>query len=118
MRNVFNTKIADKFKEGRLSTDGDKPELTEWADLLEEDEDFAAEFNRLFDNTDVVEADDEFDPDSFRKTKSYRPTYSRGPPCPASWPKQPLWQPGQSPQTPSRLRQRRLRQITPLGGCS
>ena len=58
-------KIAEKFKEGRLSSDGDMPKLEEWADLLEDDEDFAAEFNRLFDNTDVKEADDTFDPDSF-----------------------------------------------------
>ena len=63
---VFTDKIADKFKEGRLSLDGDsKPKLEDWADLLEEDEQFAEEFNRLFDNTDVPEADDEFDPDSY-----------------------------------------------------
>ena len=61
----FNNKIADKFKEGWIATEGDKPSLQEWADLLEEDEDFAAEFNRVFDNEDIAEADDEFDPDSF-----------------------------------------------------
>jgi len=61
----FNEKISHKFKEGRLATDGDMPRLDEWADLLEDDDDFAAEFNRLFDNTDVPEADDQFDPDSF-----------------------------------------------------
>ena len=61
----FNNKIADKFKEGRIATEGDKPSLQEWADLLEEDDDFATEFNCVFDNEDVAEADDEFDPDSF-----------------------------------------------------
>ena len=63
--NDFNTKIAAKFKEGRLHQDGDKPVLQDWEDLLEDDPDFAAEFNRLYENTDVPEADDNFDPDSF-----------------------------------------------------
>ena len=62
---VYSDKIRDKFKEGRLSVPGDRPKLEDWADLLEDDQDFADEFNRLFDNTDVPEADDEFDPDSF-----------------------------------------------------
>ena len=31
----FNNKIVDKFKEGRIATEGDKPSLQEWADLLE-----------------------------------------------------------------------------------
>ena len=76
--NIFNQKIASKFKEGRVSTDGDKPALTEWADLLDEDEDFAAEFNRLFDNTDVAEADDTFDPDSFDHYLNMELTIDRG----------------------------------------
>ena len=57
--------IAGKFKEGRVCVDGDKPDLEDWAELLDDDEDFAAEFNGLFDNLSVAEADDEFDPDSF-----------------------------------------------------
>ena len=61
----FNDKIMDKFKEGGLSTDEDKPKLEDWADLLEDDEDFAAEFNHLFDNPEVKEADDTFDPDCY-----------------------------------------------------
>ena len=59
--NDYTIKIADKFKEGRLHQDGDKPVLQEWEDLLEEDPDFAAEFNRLFENTEVPEADDPLD---------------------------------------------------------
>jgi hypothetical protein len=62
---TFSEKIATKFKEGRLLLEGDKPKLEDWADLLEEDGDFAEEFNRLFDNGDVPEADDVFDPDSY-----------------------------------------------------
>ena len=62
---AFTEKIAKKFKEGRLLMDGDKPKLEDWADLLDDDDDFADEFNRLYDNADVPEADDEFDPDAF-----------------------------------------------------
>mmetsp|Transcript_24453 Transcript_24453/g.37196 ORF Transcript_24453/g.37196 Transcript_24453/m.37196 type:complete len:272 (-) Transcript_24453:1442-2257(-) len=61
----FNEKIANKFKETRLLTDGDRPDLDNWVDLLEDDDDFADEFNRLYDNPAVGEADDSFDPDSF-----------------------------------------------------
>ena len=47
---VFNDKISVKFKEGRIAADN---------------EDFAAKFNRLFDNPEVAKANDTFDPDSF-----------------------------------------------------
>ena len=62
---VHTEKISNKFKETRLSHDGDKPNLKDWSELLESDEDFAEEFNKIYDNTDVPEADDDFDPDSF-----------------------------------------------------
>ena len=61
----FSEKIANKFKESHLLSGKDRPSLEDWEDLLEDDEDFAAEFNRLFDNEDVPEADDKFDPDSY-----------------------------------------------------
>ena len=62
---VHAEKISNKFKETRLSHDRDKPNLKDWSELLESDEDFAEEFNKIYDNTDVPEADDDFDPDSF-----------------------------------------------------
>ena len=61
----FTGKIADKFKERRLAIEGVKPDLTEWEDLLDDDEDFAEEFARVYNNQDVPESDDQFDPDSF-----------------------------------------------------
>ena len=61
----YNAKIAAKFKEQRIATDGEKPKLDEWEQLFEDDEDFAAEFNRLYDNPEVLESDDTFDPDSY-----------------------------------------------------
>lgn len=61
-----NDKIHDKFKEGCLAaTDGDMPKLEEWNKLLEEDQDFVDEFARLFDNLDVPEVDNKFNPDTF-----------------------------------------------------
>ena len=62
----FNSRITDKFKEAPLTVDsGEIPQLEDWEQLLEDDKDFAAEFNRLYDNLDVPEADDTFDPDLF-----------------------------------------------------
>ena len=74
----FNLSIRDKFKEGRLATDGDKPVLSEWANLLEDDEDFAAEFNCLFDNPDVDEADDDLNLDLFDNYLSMELAIDRG----------------------------------------
>ena len=61
----YDEKIAAKFKEERLQAVGGKPNLEDWSDLLEEDEDFAKEFATLYNNSDVPEADDQFSPDSF-----------------------------------------------------
>lgn len=41
------------------------PILDEWSDLLEDDPDFAEKFNLIYNNLDVLEADEEFDPDSY-----------------------------------------------------
>jgi hypothetical protein len=61
----FEKAIANRYKEGRLQTHGDKPDLEQWSELLETDPHFAEEFAQTFDNPDVKEADDEFDPDSY-----------------------------------------------------
>ena len=62
---VFNEKIANGFKEPRSLAEGGIPSLDEWEDLLEDDDGFAEEFHRLYDNADVPEADDAFDPDAY-----------------------------------------------------
>ena len=46
---------------------GDKPNPQDWADLLEEDEDFAAEFTKIFNNTDIPESD-EYTPEVLEDT--------------------------------------------------
>mmetsp|Transcript_4573 Transcript_4573/g.7102 ORF Transcript_4573/g.7102 Transcript_4573/m.7102 type:complete len:82 (-) Transcript_4573:2530-2775(-) len=55
----FQDKISTIFKETRLAVDGDKPDLDDWVDLLEDDKEFG------YMNPDVVEADEQFDPVSF-----------------------------------------------------
>jgi hypothetical protein len=62
---AFEKAIADRYKEGRLYSRGDKPDLEQWSELLETDPDFAEEFAQTFNNPDVPEADDTFDPDSY-----------------------------------------------------
>jgi hypothetical protein len=57
--------IAERFKEERLAKNGDKPDPTAWAGIIETDPDFAEEFATTFDDPDAPEADDDFDPDSF-----------------------------------------------------
>ena len=60
---TFSKKLAEKFKKDRLATAGTKPDLKNWTDLLENDKNFAAEFNRLYNNSNVPETDNDFDPD-------------------------------------------------------
>ena len=48
-----------------MAPDGDSPSLAGWEDFLADDEDFAEEFTRLFNNLDVPEADDVFDADTY-----------------------------------------------------
>jgi hypothetical protein len=61
----FDSAIAERFKEERLAKNGDKPDPAAWAGIIETDPAFTEEFANTFDNPDVPEADDEFDPDSF-----------------------------------------------------
>ena len=65
---VFNDKISTK--EGRIAVN-DMPSLEDWSDLLKDNEDFAAEFNRLFNNPEVAEADDTFDPTLLTTTSTW-----------------------------------------------
>jgi hypothetical protein len=61
----YDSAMAEQFKEERLAKNGDKPDPTAWAGISETDPNFAEEFATTFDNPDVPEADDDFDPDSF-----------------------------------------------------
>jgi hypothetical protein len=61
----YDAAIAERVKEEPLSKPGDTPDPADWSQLIESDPDCAEEFARTFDNPDVKEADDEFDPDSY-----------------------------------------------------
>eukprot|EP00980_Cylindrotheca_fusiformis_P005759 scaffold1199_cov137-Cylindrotheca_fusiformis.AAC.1 len=74
----YGRSISEKFHENRLTADGDKPNLADWETLLEDDPDFAEEFNLLYNNSDVPEADDEFDPDSFDRYLTMEVAIDRG----------------------------------------
>ena len=58
-------KISTKFKEDHLLNDGDKPDIDDWSELFQDDQDFMDEFHRACDNADAKEADNDFDPDSY-----------------------------------------------------
>ena len=53
---AYDSKIAARFKEGRL-LQGEKPHLEDWDQLIQDDPDFAEEFNRTFSNPEVPESD-------------------------------------------------------------
>jgi len=47
-------------------------------DLLEDDEEFAAEFNQVYYNLEVAETEDQFDPDSFNGNLNMELAINRG----------------------------------------
>ena len=53
----FDAEIYRRLKEEDRGYEGSKPEPQDWADILEEDADFAEEFNRLFNIPLIPEAD-------------------------------------------------------------
>jgi hypothetical protein len=68
--NDYGQAIKQRFKEIYTTEafppqGSNKPTLELWAELAEEDEDFQTEFNRVFDNPEVKEADEDFTPDTF-----------------------------------------------------
>ena len=53
----YDEDIHTKLKCEIRGYEGSKPDPKDWADLFEEDEDFAEEFNKIFDDLTVAEAD-------------------------------------------------------------
>ena len=78
----FNSFISSKLKSIDRGYSGDKPNPKDWADLLEEDEDFREEFEKIFNNKDIPEADD-FTPevleDTYLNMELVLPRDSEGP---------------------------------------
>ena len=56
--NEFDTSIKDKLKCKDRTYKGSKPNPEDWADIAEYDQEFTDEFNKIFNNPDISEADD------------------------------------------------------------
>ena len=78
----FDVEIHRRLRSEPRQYDGDKPNPQNWADLLEEDEDFADEFAKIFNNTDIPESD-EYTPevleDTYLNVELALPRDSEGP---------------------------------------
>ena len=55
--NTFDTAIETKLKIKHRTYNGAKPNPEDWADLMDSDPIFSEEFNRIYDNPDIMEAD-------------------------------------------------------------
>ena len=53
----FVLEIHRQLKADNLGYEGSKPITLDWADILEEELDFTYEFKRVFNNSDIPEAD-------------------------------------------------------------
>ena len=54
---AFDDKISSKLKSQSGIYQGDKPDPEDWKYMFEEDDDFKEEFDKVFNNTDIPEAD-------------------------------------------------------------
>ena len=54
----FDDAIKEKLKDYDRGYAGAKPDPEDWADMFDEDPDFQDEFNKVFNNSDIPEADD------------------------------------------------------------
>ena len=63
----FDTGIQQQIRADNRGYKGPKPSSKDWADMLEEDPDFAEEFKSLFKNSNITKADD-FTPEVFEDT--------------------------------------------------
>ena len=58
----FDEDIKRRFKKDDLTVHGDFTNPVKWAYMLEDDEDFREEFDRIYQDKDIPEADDVFSP--------------------------------------------------------
>ena len=56
--NKFDEAIRNKLKSKDRGYAGEKPNPEDWADLMEEDQDFQEEFQKVYNNMDIPDADD------------------------------------------------------------
>ena len=63
MFSEFDKEIKRRIKDDDFPVDGDLPDAVKWADMLEDDEDSQEEFDRIYQDKDIPEADDVFTPE-------------------------------------------------------
>ena len=63
MFSEFDEEIKPRNKDDDVPVDGDLPDPVKWADMLEDDEDFREESNRIYQDKDIPEAGDVFTPE-------------------------------------------------------
>ena len=78
----FDADIAALYKD-ELIIDGAKPDIKAWSEIIGDDPDFEEEFQKLISDKDVVEADDDFTPDSYDTYVNMELTLARGAETPA-----------------------------------
>ena len=54
---AFDVEISKRLKHDR-GYEGDKPKPEDWSDLIDSDEDFKEEFEKVFNNLDIPQADE------------------------------------------------------------
>ena len=59
----FDGDIQRRIKNDDFPVDGDLTDPLKWADMLEDDEDFGEESDRIYQDKDIPEADDVFTPE-------------------------------------------------------
>ena len=64
---TFDKNISIRLKDKDRTYQGSKPNPNDWSDLIENDQEFKDEFTRVFNNTDILEADD-YTPDVLEDT--------------------------------------------------
>ena len=68
MFSEFDEEMKRRIKENDFPADGDLPAQNKWADVLEDDKDFREEFDQIYQDKDIPEADDVFTPDIIDNT--------------------------------------------------
>ena len=64
----YDSEIRRRFKEDDFQIEGDKPNPECWAEFIDFDEDFQEEFNKIFSDDNIKEADATFTPEVFYDT--------------------------------------------------
>ena len=63
MFSEFDEEIKRRIKDDEFPVDGNLPEPVKWTDMLKYDEDFREEFDRIYQDKEIPEADNVFTPE-------------------------------------------------------